>query len=166
MHRTGMLLTFVAMTAVVATQRPAASEPAVQQPPRARPQQDDAKKPVHVTGGVFWFIPHGTTTTLGGPGTATVYELGPKNTREELATAKLQYDWDGRRHGLAATFEFKELALSPGAQLVVEYSLKANLDDGNGMRVQTELVGPAKLPRKLDATMNWGEATLRAKKGR
>lgn len=126
-----------------------------------------ASKPMHVIGAVFWSIPHGTSTTLGGPGKVALFEVDPKtNTRKPLATTDINYAWNDARHGLAATYEFKELSLPAAAHLVVEYSLKADLSDGNGMHVQTESVGPAKLPRNPGASMNWGEATLQAKKGR
>ena len=122
--------------------------------------------PVHVIGAVFWVIPHGTSTTLGGPGKVTVFELSPQSARKELATTNIDYAWNGKRHGLEATYEFKELVLPAAGRLVVEYAMNADLGDGKGMHIQTESVAPVELPNKTSTKVKWREASLKAKKGR
>ena len=124
-----------------------------------------AGKPVRVSGSVFWFIPHGTSTTIGPPGKATVFVLAGKDSRQELATTPIAYAWNAERHGLEGKYEFTDLTMPAKAKLAVEYELNADLDDGKGMRTQTELVAPVRLPGKSVSTEEWSEAKLKAQKG-
>ncbi len=130
------------------------------------PAAPPARKLLHVTGSVFWAIPHHTATTLGEPGKATVYELGPNKSRKELATASISYVWSDKRHGLEGKYEFKELSLPAMAKVSVEYALNADLDDGNGMHTQTATAVPSPRQGKPGLEVEWLEANLKAKKGK
>lgn len=55
-------------------------------------------------------------------------------------------------------------AAAPG--LEVGEGRNADLDDGNGMRTQSELVAPVRLQRKSVSTEEWAEAKFTAQKGR
>ena len=127
---------------------------------------EEAGKPMRMSGSVFWFIPHGTTTTIGPPGKATVIVLTGKDSRQELATTPIKYTWNRDRHGLVGTYVFADVAMPAKAKLVVSYEMNADLDDGNGMRTQSELVVPALLSRASASVVEWAEAKFTAQKGR